>query len=241
MVAELDLCIQIPGMVIPVTGETEWAHGLRALPSWMPSSAPTVVVAPHPDDETLSVGGLIAALRAGGVDVTIVAVTDGEHAYTENAGLAALRCLEQTCALARLGVPGEKIVRLRLVDSSLARQENELVARLRPLITADTQVFAPWIGDFHPDHEACARAAAVAAADVGAKLISYFFWTWHRGTLATVAGLELRKFELSEESLTAKSEALTCHVSQLVHAPEPEILPNNLLWPARMPFEVFAL
>ena len=228
-------------MVIPITAQTKWAHRLEALPSWLPSFSPTVVVTPHPDDETLGVGGLIARLSASGVDVTIVAVTDGEHAYSDNEGLATRRSQEQTSALARLGVPAQKIVRLRMVDSSVADQEDELVARLRPLISANTQVFAPWVGDFHPDHEACARAAAAAASDVSARLISYFFWTWHRGTLATVAGLEMRKFELSEETLTVKSEALKCHLSQLIHAPEPEILPENLLWPARMPFEVFAL
>jgi hypothetical protein len=48
-------------------------------------------------------------------------------------------------------------------------------------------------------------------------------------------------FVLSDDLLLAKGEALACHVSQLVHAPEPEILPDNLLWPARLPFEVFAL
>jgi LmbE family N-acetylglucosaminyl deacetylase len=228
-------------MVIPVTGETEWAHRLRSLPAWVPSTSPTVVVTPHPDDETLSVGGLISTLCASSVDVTIVAVTDGEHAYTENDGLAELRCQEQTCALARLGVPAAKIVRLRLVDSDVVRQESELISSLGPLIATTTQVFAPWSGDFHPDHEACARAAAAAASQVGAKVISYFFWTWHRGSIATLDGLDLRRFALSEETLMAKKEALACHASQLKHAPEAEILPANLLWPARMPFEVFAL
>jgi LmbE family N-acetylglucosaminyl deacetylase len=175
------------------------------------------------------------------VDATIVAVTDGEHAYDHNQGLAELRREEQRCALTRLGVSEQKIIRLGLVDSGVAAQEEELIASLRPLTTAESQVFAPWNGDFHPDHEACARAAEVVAREVGAELISYFFWTWHRGTVETVSGLRLRKFELSKAVMTAKSEALACHASQLKHTPEPEILPDDLLWPARMPFEVFAL
>jgi LmbE family N-acetylglucosaminyl deacetylase len=228
-------------MVTPVLGEREWTCRLESLPVWEPDLAPTLIVVPHPDDETLALGGFIAAQRARGAGVTVVAVTDGEHAYTENDGLAELRRKEQTCALARLGVPQHKILRFGLVDSGVAAQENDLAARLRPLITAETRVFAPWLGDFHPDHEACARAAEVVAHNVGATLISYFFWTWHRGTVATLDGLTLRKFALSREAMTAKREALACHASQLKHAPEPEILPDNLLWPARMPFEVFAL
>jgi LmbE family N-acetylglucosaminyl deacetylase len=228
-------------MIIPLVVETEWTCRLDRIAVWEPSGAPMVIVAPHPDDETLAAGGLIAAQRAKGVDVTVVAVTDGEHAYIENEGLAALRRKEQTCALARLGLPQHKIIRFGLVDSGVAAQESDLVARLRPLITAETQVFAPWVGDFHPDHEACARAAEAVVQDAGAVLISYFFWTWHRGTVTSLDGLTLRKFALSEEMMAAKWEGLACHASQLKHAPEPEILPANLLWPARTPFEVFAL
>lgn len=228
-------------MVIPVVNKTGWDQRLKALAAWQPQDVATVVIVPHPDDETLAAGGLIAAMRARDVDVTVVAVTDGEHAYTENAGLANTRRGEQTRALARLGVAESKIIRLGLVDSAVTSQEDVLLMKLRSLISPGTQVLAPWVGDFHPDHEACGRAAQTVAREVGAPLIVYFFWTWHRGTLATLDGMELRKFTLSDELRAAKSEALACHRSQLTHAPEPEILPENLLWPARMGFEVFAL
>ncbi len=228
-------------MIVPLLGESGWARRLEQASAWVPNPLPTVVVAPHPDDETLAAGGLIAALTSRGIPVSVVAVTDGEHAYADNKGLAETRRREQARALARLGVPATNIVRLGLADSNVASQEENMIARLRPLITAETQVVAPWHGDFHPDHEACARAVKVVARDYGATLISYFFWTWHRGSVATLDGLTLRKFALSDELLVAKAEALACHASQLVHAPEPEILPDNLLWPARLPFEVFAL
>ena len=228
-------------MVIPLVRETEWAFRLNSIPAFKPGGASMLVVVPHPDDETLAIGGLIASQRAKGVDVTIVAVTDGENAYVENKGLAELRREEQTRALARLGVPQHKILRLGLIDSDVAAQVNELAVRLRPLITPATQVLAPWVGDFHPDHVACARATKMIVQDVGATLVSYFFWTWHRGTVATLNGLKLQKFALSGETSIAKGEALACHASQLKHGPEPEILPDHLLWPARMPFEVFAL
>ena len=228
-------------MVIPATGEAEWLPRLHDIPTWQPANAPMVVVVPHPDDETLAAGGLIAAQRVRGIDVTILAVTDGEHAYTENEGLAEARREEQARALARLGVARDKIIRLGLADRSVTEQQEELAAKLQVLVKADTQLLAPWHGDFHPDHEACARAAEAVARRTGATLISYFFWTWHRGAVSTLEGLPLVKFALTEETRAAKREALACHVSQLKHAPEPEILPENLLWPARLPFEIFAL
>ena len=38
---------------------------------------------------------------------------------------------------------------------------------------------APWPGDGHPDHDACGRAAAAAAAATGAPLLQYLVWAWH--------------------------------------------------------------
>jgi LmbE family N-acetylglucosaminyl deacetylase len=227
-------------MIVPRIGEDSWSKYLQHVSIWQPSDAPMLVVAPHPDDETLGAGGLIASQRAKGVDVTVVAVTDGEHAYADNNGLAATRREEQAQALARLGVSREKIIRLGLIDSSVAKQEQELVTRLLPLVTPQTHIVAPWSGDFHPDHEACARAAAAVAQKTGATLTSYFFWTWHRGTTASLDGLQLQKFCLDDAAMQARRDALACHTSQLQHAPEPEILPENLLWPARLSFEVFA-
>jgi LmbE family N-acetylglucosaminyl deacetylase len=228
-------------MVVPLLPEAAWLPHLQPLPEWQPTDAPLLVIAPHPDDETLAAGGLIAAHRSRGLPVTVVAVTDGEHAYAANAGLAALRREEQTRALARLGVPAEKIIRLGLTDSSVAAHEEQLTQNLASLVTSGTQIVAPWAKDFHPDHEACARAAQTVAIDAGVPLISYFFWTWHCGTPTHIADLMLRKFPLSPNQLNAKLEALTCHDSQLHHAPETEILPDNLLWPAHLTFEIYAL
>ena len=64
-------------MITPIVSEREWRSRLDALPCWQPPLEPALIVAPHPDDEVLATGGLIAWLRDHGVDVTIAAVTDG--------------------------------------------------------------------------------------------------------------------------------------------------------------------
>jgi LmbE family N-acetylglucosaminyl deacetylase len=199
------------------------------------------VLAPHPDDETLGAGGVIAAQCRHGRDVVAVAVTDGESAYGYDPYLGKIRDLEQRNALARLGVPAENIIRLRLPDSDVASHETRLVDELLPFVTKDTHLVAPWRGDFHPDHEACGRAAERVAKRTGARLTSYFFWTWHRGTTATLASLSLGSFPLTPYHLRSKSEALRCHRSQLTHESGEPILPDNLLAPARRPFEVFCI
>ncbi len=44
-----------------------------------------VVVSAHPDDETLGLGATASALGGGGITVQVMAVTDGEAAYPEDA------------------------------------------------------------------------------------------------------------------------------------------------------------
>ena len=226
-------------MIVPVVEEAAWMTMLASLPAWDPPAAPVLVIAPHPDDETLAAGGWIAAQRSRGTVVTVAAVTDGENAYPGSPGLAALRIGEQTGALARLGVQAENIVRLGLPDSDVSACEQQLVRQLLPLVSAGTHIVAPWRGDFHPDHEACGRAAEQVAYQVGAQLTSWFFWTWHRGAPDLLRGLPLCAFPLDRELLLAKHEALLCHRSQLAHASGEPILPPSLLAPAKRPFEVF--
>jgi hypothetical protein len=54
---------------------TGWAHPFPRLD--LTGCPGLVVVAPHPDDETLGLGGTIAALTVAGVPVEVVSVSDG--------------------------------------------------------------------------------------------------------------------------------------------------------------------
>ena len=230
-------------MIISLVEDSTWQAALSVLPEWQPPTQATLVLAPHPDDETLGAGALIASLRARGVPVAVVAATDGENAYDaslqERSALARTREQEQRDALAVLGVPADAIHRLRLRDSGLHRCEDELTAQLMDLAQPGMHLVAPWSGDFHPDHEACARASTAVAKAKGLTLTSYFFWTWHRGEDSLLNGLPVRRFMPSDAALRAKTHALHCHRSQLEHTRFEPILPARLLGPAYWPFEVF--
>jgi LmbE family N-acetylglucosaminyl deacetylase len=226
-------------MIEPLVHDDAWASILSRLPEWNPPRSPTLVISPHPDDETLGAGGLIATLHGLGVEAGVVAVTDGEHAYAGAQGLGPIREAEQAEALARLGIDRSKIIRLRIPDREVADHEDELFNRLLQLVKGDCHIVAPWIGDYHPDHEACGRVAERVARETGARISYYFFWTWHRGTPEDLRGLTLRSLRLDDVILWAKCEALQCHRSQLEHASGEPILPANLLGPMNWPFEVF--
>ncbi len=225
-------------MIIPLVQEQEWLERLANLPQWMPQGRDYLFVCPHPDDETLGAGGLLAHLCARGSNVVVAAVTDGEGAYEGEDDLRETRRKEHEQALKALGVAASSIVRLRIPDRYVGSHEDRLVEDLVALTSRSTLVIAPWPGDFHPDHEACGRAAIRAAQQTGATVLFYLFWTWHRGTLATVEHLPLRAFPLSSQWVAARARALQCHQSQLVHGDDP-ILPAYLLGPMQRPFEVF--
>ena len=227
-------------MIVPLISDDEWREELRAVPTWNPPNLDTVIIAPHPDDETLGAGGLIENLRGRDVGVTVVAVTDGENAYSDEVNLGPIRRQEQTEALEVLGVDPGHIIRLALPDREVSRHENRLIELLIPLVDGRSHILAPWTGDFHPDHEACGRAAEQVARQTGANLSFYFFWTWHRGTPEILRALRLRVLPLDVTAINRKAEALRKHRSQLIHPSGEPILPEYLLGPTFWPCEVFA-
>jgi LmbE family N-acetylglucosaminyl deacetylase len=225
--------------IVPLTPEAEWLPAFLNLADWEPPFVPTLVLAPHPDDETLGAGGLIAKLRRAGVPVTIVAITDGENAYAGTHRLGDIRVLEQTEAVQRLGVPERMIHRLHLPDRAVSDHEDQLVERLLPLVTADMHLVAPWQRDFHPDHEAAGRAAARVAQANNLPITYYLFWTWHRGNPSILDELPMTKLPLTEAELTSKLHALQAYVSQFEHGDGQPILSPELLVPAQRAFEVY--
>jgi LmbE family N-acetylglucosaminyl deacetylase len=228
-------------VLTPATTEDTWNEFLRIMPDWTPPRRSTVVVAPHPDDETLAAGGLIATQRSRQIPVTLLAVTDSEAAYRCFPHLGRTRRVEQARAAAALGVGGDALIRLGFRDSAVMQSERALADRIEACINSDTLLVAPWPRDPHPDHEACGRAAATAANRAGATLVSYFFWTWHRFLPGCLNGLPLRRLALSTDASARRAIALACHHSQLHRSEEPPILPEILLAPARRPFETFAI
>lgn len=228
-------------MIAPLVDEDIWIETLQNAPRWYPPHKRTVIVAPHPDDETLGAGGLIAEQSRRGLPVSVVCVTDGEAAYPDAPGLAQLRTNEQQQALETLRVSTHNIFRLNLPDSALAEHESKLTALLTPFLPSDTLVLAPWIKDWHPDHEACGRVVRRIARATGAELLFYMFWTWHQGTPDVLSDVPVRCFELDRQLLSLKQTALECHRSQLQRETGPPILPESLLKPARRSFETFIL
>lgn len=209
----------------PGTAEADWAAWLPGTdwPVWTPDPAwsRVAVCAAHPDDEVLGAGGVLALLAAAGVQLDLVAVTDGEGSHPGStvltpAELAQARISETEHALAALGVSA-RVVRLRLPDSGLAAREVELTRRLADAVAGCDAVLAPWSGDAHPDHEAVGRAALAAGRTAGVPVWQYPVWAWHWATPADprVPWHAAHRVPLSPRAQAAKRAAVACFGTQV--------------------------
>ncbi|KQP35462.1 PIG-L deacetylase family protein [Pseudorhodoferax sp. Leaf274] len=236
------------------TAERDWRAWLRAQPlpevqagQLVRPLQRAVVVAPHPDDEVLMVGGLLAQLAHLARRAVVVAVTDGEASHAGSrrwtpAALARQRKDETDAALRALGLHAS-VLRLGLADGGVAAQAGRLARRLQALLTPDDVVFTTWMFDGHPDHEACARATRAAAAVRGARLYEVPVWGWH---WAPVGAVQMpwdrgRLLALPADALARKRAAVRAFASQWQRDPDcphtPVLRPSTLERVER-PFEV---
>jgi LmbE family N-acetylglucosaminyl deacetylase/glycosyltransferase involved in cell wall biosynthesis len=112
-----------------------------------------LVLAPHPDDEVIGCGGLVALHLREHRPVRIVVVTDGAEA-----GDRQVREEESRKAVGAIG-PAE-IEFLRFADRQVDRQLSSLQDRILPIIEAfkPDLIAVPSPVEIHPDHLAVSRA-----------------------------------------------------------------------------------
>ncbi|MCV7121427.1 PIG-L family deacetylase [Mycobacterium nebraskense] len=174
-----------------------------------------IVVAPHPDDETLGLGAMIAQLIASGVDVRLVSVSDGGAAQpgatlSGRIRLATTRRYELHRATGVLGLAPP--TRLGLPDGELANHEDRLTGALVEILRTAG-----------PD--TCART--------GTALLEYPVWMWHWATPAdpVVPWDRARSVPTPGWAVNRKRQAAQCYRSQLRpgRGETPPVLPPFVL------------
>ncbi len=211
---------------------------------------PWLVVAPHPDDETLGCGCTIARARQAGIPVHVIIVTDGgghpAH-VTDKAMLIGLRRDEAVKACGVLGVPASHVVFLGVPDGQAPAHVAVITARLAEVIDRiDPEcVFAPSHLDNHSDHRAVAAAVRdlVRRGPGRAAVYEYPVWFWFPRYLlrAFLFGDVLRLRRISSGTYRdLKQQALACHASQAgAFDPGDAILTPGFLWRFLRPHEYF--
>lgn len=177
----------------------------------LPARRCVVVLAPHPDDETLGCGLLVARLVRSGVAVTVVALSDGDASHPGSrlwppARLAKLRRGEMRRALARLGAGRAAVHFMGWPDGQVAGAARQ--ARLAALCHAAGAglILATSPVDHHADHRACFAVATAVAKALRLPLVSYAVWS-------RLAGLP--RDHCRDPQVAAKNWAAAAHRSQL--------------------------
>jgi bacillithiol biosynthesis deacetylase BshB1 len=187
-----------------------------------PAPLDLLVVAAHPDDAELSVGGTILRCKSLGMTVGVLDLTDGEP--TPHGSVEQRR--EETAAASKvlqldwrgnLGLPNRKVE----ANFPARRKLAEVFRLTRPGI-----ILAPYWEDAHPDH--VAASALCDAARFWAKLsrtdlagepfhppVIYYYWSIH---------LRLHpkpSFVLDVTGhIDGKLAAIRCYESQIAHRPD---------------------
>ncbi|WP_286914689.1 MULTISPECIES: PIG-L deacetylase family protein [unclassified Pseudomonas] len=247
--------------LIQASSGTPWAdwqqsaHLARA--SWVspdqlcPPGRRLVLLAPHPDDEILMAGGLLAGLQGREQDLLLISATDGEGSHPDSPTwtehrLRRQRPLESRHALQQLDLDLNQLDwrRLHLKDGALPRDEAFLVNHLNQLLRPDDLLMTTWRGDGHCDHEALGRAAAQAAQARKVQLVEVPVWAWHwaQPDDPRLPWPRAHRIALEEARLARKRQALAAHHSQLEpDQGRPAVLPAHLLECLLQPFELVFL
>jgi LmbE family N-acetylglucosaminyl deacetylase len=237
------------------TPEATWQKSgrLSSLPEvdsaiLVPPGARAVIVSPHPDDEILGTGGLLAQLSDLGRKVLIIAVTDGTASHPDSpewptVRLAATRSQETRDALQRLRMKHVALERLHLPDGGGETFESELAEALKARLEPDDIVFGTWRFDGHPDHESVGRAVTAVAGALDLPFVEVPVWTWHWAIPddTRVPWSRARRIVLDAATLARKVNAIQAFRSQIEadnstgRAP---ILPDHVLERLTRPYEV---
>ena len=177
-----------------------------------------LVVAAHPDDAEISVGGTLAGLIARGARVGVLDLTDGEPTPH---GTIEIRARETSAATAVLGLTWRENLGLpnRRLECNLEARSAlaSVFRRLRPRV-----ILAHHHRDAHPDH--VAASSLTDAARFWAKLSKTDLPgdPWYPPVLLHFFSIHLKAMPVARMVIdvsahfATKMQALKCYESQLI-------------------------
>ncbi|SDE82769.1 N-acetylglucosaminyl deacetylase, LmbE family [Paracoccus isoporae] len=183
-----------------------------------------VVLAPHPDDESLGCGALLARGFAG-AGAHVICLTDGSASHPGSCQwtprrLARQRRAEMVAAIECLGGSARDLTWLGMADSRLYQADaTEVAARLEQIIEGHgaRHVFVPAAEDHHEDHQATARfAGALRRRRPEWAFYSYPVWCrWDDPDFRQTATRHAPVCVPPEDLRDRKRAAIQSHRSQL--------------------------
>lgn len=224
----------------------------------VPSLGATLVLAPHPDDESLGCGGTIIRLRQAGLPVHVVFVSDGSMSHPNSPAYPAgrlreLRETEARDALSQLGVSDGACTFMRLRDTAVPVPGQpgfaEAVVTLTDLIEQvnPVTILVPWERDPHRDHRATWHLLQTARTHLTApvRVLEYLIWLWELGRPDDMPRPDERRVwnVRIDTVIDQRNRAIAAHVSQVTRLidddPTAFYLSPELLTHFERPYELF--
>jgi LmbE family N-acetylglucosaminyl deacetylase len=187
---------------------------------------PFIVVAPHPDDESLACGGLIAEACRQGLRGRVVIVSDGSGSHPNSKAyppdrLRSIREEEARRAGAELGLRPEEMLFLGLPDRFVPQEGKEAERAMGVIADCVAEIgagslFVSWRHDPHCDHEASYQISREVQRRAGkVRLFEYVVWG-HTLPPSTEVDPIRSGFRISidHEAIEKKRRAIAAHRSQ---------------------------
>ena len=219
------------------------------------SGSPFLIVAPHPDDETLGCGGAIALLRQLAQPVKVLVISDGTRSHPNSRrypapALRSLREQETLAALFILGVDSEAVTFARLPDGAVPTPDKAEFTKALALCQAylahatPATIFLPWRTDPHRDHRATWQLihTALQNSPFSPRLIEYPIWDWdpqQRGVLAHVRAWRLDISRVTQRKQKAIAEYRSQTTNLIDDDPQGFRLTPEMLANFAYPWEVY--
>ncbi len=194
----------------------------------------TLILAPHPDDETLGCGGTMARLAAEGHEVIVGLVTGegtGPHPLYPSEGFKQVRT-EMAAACNVLGAQLIEALNLPTVllpdlpKHALNKSIFDLIDRIRP-----ERLFVPFPLDLHGDHREVFHAASIAwrpYLPLGRQIREVYCYEVPSETHLNIPYVEQafipNTFYDISDHIDKKLEAFSCFASQVQDPPMPRSL-----------------
>lgn len=175
----------------------------------LPAAERVLVLAAHPDDETLGCGGALALHKVAGAEVRVLVLADGAKvSYQGDGDIREIRKAEALSAGATLGI--DAIDFLGMPDMELGKNAEEASSKTFGVISEyrPDLVYAPSPLDFHPDH----RVASDIAMEIAGKGIRIAFYEIY-------APMRFNLLVDITEVLPLKEKAMEAYSSSLLGTP----------------------
>jgi N-acetylglucosamine malate deacetylase 1 len=210
----------------------------------------TLIIAPHPDDETFGCAGLILKKVAGGTEVNVLFLTNGEQSLTTvpKEEVAKQRISDAKEVASILGV--KETYFLELTDGKIPRRGsikyNDSINKLANLIKElnPEEVYVTHPLDNWSDHTGASELAFDVLKDLENEIALYYYWVWVWYSLPfqKISNIRFRNtyFLSIKDVFTYKKQATEIYLESLAKNGKPYCgkLPKLFLSAFDWPYEV---